>query len=119
MSQDHPTVRNVNICRYLVKPGHEEEMEALVTKHWPTLRQAGLASEDPPLIYRGLPSPAPNGEHDAARTYIEIFSWAQPNSAELAHQTPEVMAVWEPMGAICESMEFPSFQPISSIAHRQ
>jgi hypothetical protein len=25
---------------------------------------------------------------------------------------PEVMAVWEPMGAICESMEFPAVERV-------
>ena len=104
--------RNVNICQYHVKAGHEAEMEALLAKHWPTLREAGLASEDPPLIYRGLASGNPKGEHGAAGVYIEIFSWAQENGPQLAHQTPEVMAVWEPMGAICESMDFPMFEPV-------
>ena len=42
--------------------------------------------------------------------YIEIFSWKSPEAPQVAHQTPEVMAVWEPMGAICEHMDFPSFE---------
>ena len=116
MSQTSP--RNVNICRYHVKKGHEAEMEALLAKHWPALRGAGLASEDPPLIYRGLPSGKPEDRHGAAGVYIEIFSWAQPNGPDLAHQTPEVMAVWEPMGAICESMDFPLFEPFDPSAAR-
>ena len=104
--------RNVNICQYHVKPGHEAEMEALLAKHWPALRSAGLASEEPPLIYRGLASGKPDDMHGAAGTYIEIFSWENPDGPEVAHQTPEVMAIWEPMGAICESMDFPLFEPL-------
>ncbi|MEM7202431.1 MAG: hypothetical protein AAF628_19320 [Planctomycetota bacterium] len=102
--------RNVNICQYRVKPGHEAEMEALLAKHWPALRKAGLASEQRPVIYRGLPSGKPGGAHGAERVYIEIFSWAKENGPQLAHETPEVMAVWEPMGAICEDMDFPMFE---------
>ncbi|MBL8858144.1 MAG: hypothetical protein JNL28_06565 [Planctomycetes bacterium] len=113
-----PKKRHVNICQYHVKPGHEAEMEALLAKHWPTLRKAGLASEDPPVIYRGLPSGKPDGEHGAQGVYIEIFSWAQPNGPQIAHQTPEVMAVWEPMGAICKHMEFPLFEQIDPIGKR-
>ena len=108
--------RNVNICQYHVKKGHEAEMEALLAKHWPTLRAAGLASEDPPLIYRGLPSGKPGDMHGATGVYIEIFSWAEPNGPQIAHQTPAVMAVWEPMGAICEKMDFPLFEPIDLAA---
>ena len=109
--------RNVNICQYHVKKGHEAEMEALLAKHWTTLRAAGLASEDPPLIYRGLPSGKPGGDHGAEGVYIEIFSWAEANGPQIAHQTPEVMAVWEPMGAICESMDFPLFEPFDPTAN--
>ena len=110
MSDTKP--RNVNICQYRVKAGHEAEMEALLAKHWTTLREVGLASEDPPLIYRGLASGEPGGQHGAGGVYIEIFSWAQADGPRIAHETPEVMAVWEPMGAICESMDFPMYEPL-------
>lgn len=100
----------LNICTYKVKPGEEAEMERLLALHWPALRDAGLATDEPSIVYRGLPSPKPGGEHGAERTYVEIFSWKDEKGPGLAHQTPEVMAVWEPMGALCEEMEFPSFQ---------
>ena len=56
------------------------------------------------------------GTHNAlvglgSGVYLEIFSWAQENSAQIAHETPEVMAVWEPMGVICDKMDFPEFEP--------
>jgi hypothetical protein len=107
--------RHVNICRYRVKEGHEGEMETLLARHWPTLRAVGLVSEDPPLIYRGLPSGKPGDEHGAAGVYIEIFSWADASGPRVAHETPEVMAVWEPMGAICEDMDFPAFEQIDLV----
>ena len=113
---NHTKRRNVNICQYHVKKGHEAEMEALLAKHWPARRKAGLASEDPPLIFRGLPSGKPDDRHGATGVYIEIFSWAQENGAQVAHQTPEVMAVWEPMGAICDAMDFPLFEPFDPIS---
>ena len=105
--------KKVNICQYHVKAGHEAEMEALLEKHWPTLHRAGLASDDPPVIYRGLPSGKPDDHHGATGVYIEIFSWKSDDGPQLAHQTPEVMAVWEPMGAICEKMDFPSFEVLN------
>jgi hypothetical protein len=103
--------RKVNICQYTVKEGKEAEMEALLAKHYPALKKAGLV-EHPPVVYRGLSSGKPGGNHGAARTFVEIFSWKDNNGPELAHQSPDVMAVWEPMGAICERMEFPHFVPL-------
>lgn len=99
-----------NICRYRVRPGQEAEMEALLAKHWPTLHRAGLVTDEPAVCYRGLPSGKPDDAHGARGTYVEIFTWKTARSPEAAHQTPEVMAVWEPMGAICEEMDFPTFE---------
>ncbi|MGH1345337.1 MAG: hypothetical protein ACRBN8_27490 [Nannocystales bacterium] len=95
----------LNICQYRVKPGKEAEMEELLAKHWPALHAAGLVSDTPAVVYKGLPDP----HHGAERCYVEMFSWKDASGPQLAHKTPEVMAVWEPMGAICEHMEFPSY----------
>ena len=102
----------LNICRYKVKPGKEQEFEALLAKHWPALHAAGLMTDEPAVAYRGLPSHKPGGEHGAARTYVEFITWKSARGPELAHQMPEGMAVWEPMGAICEEMDFPFFEPM-------
>jgi hypothetical protein len=34
------------------------------------------------------------------------------SSPGLAHELPNVMAVWERMGALCETMEFPNYEQI-------
>lgn len=102
------STRVVNICQYKVKPGKEAEMEVLLAKHWPALHGAGLADDTPPQIFKGLP----DKDHGAASMYIEIFAWKDASGPQLAHQTPEVMAVWEPMGAICEHMEFPQYETL-------
>jgi hypothetical protein len=44
--------------------------------------------------------------------------WKDEHGAQRAHELPDVMAVWEPMGKLCEerngrpSMEFPLVEPI-------
>jgi hypothetical protein len=38
------------------------------------------------------------------------MEWKDEKSPALAHQMASVMAVWEPMGTICDEMEFPSFE---------
>ncbi len=102
----------VNICTYKVKPGREADMEKLLAKHWPALHKAGLVTDEPARVYRGLPSRKPGDEHGAKGTYVEIMTWKDARQPELAHQLPAVMAVWEPMGAICEEMDFPAFELI-------
>ncbi len=104
------------ICTYQVKPGHEPEMEELLARHWPALHEAGLTTDDRPQIFRGKPSAKPGGRHGAESTYVEIFAWKSAESSHLAHQMPEVMAVWEPMGAICQKMDFPHFDAIHVVS---
>lgn len=109
MSQDKP---QTVICRYQVKPGQEARMLELLGKHWPTLHAAGLTTDDAPVIYRSVPSGKPGEGQDAPCIIVEIFTWKTGASAGVAHQTPEVMAVWEPMGALCDDMDFPHFERI-------
>lgn len=50
--------------------------------------------------------------------FVELLHWRDPSGAETAHELPDVMAVWEPMGKLCEerrgrpSMEFPRVEPL-------
>ncbi|HLT39697.1 MAG TPA: hypothetical protein VK034_25615 [Enhygromyxa sp.] len=100
------------ICRYQVKPGKQSEFEALLARHWPTLHAAGLVSERRAVAYRGLPSGKPDERHGAERVYVEIFEWNDEQASGRAHRSPEVMAIWEPMGACCDDMDFPHFEPL-------
>ena len=38
--------------------------------------------------------------------FVETFAWKSDDAARTAHETPEVMRLWEPMGALCADMEF-------------
>ena len=99
----------VSMCIYRVRPEGIAEFEALLGRHWTTLRNLGLATDAPPPTYRG--------KDDTGRPiYVEIFEWKDPEGPGRAHELPEVMAVWEPMGKLCEersgrmSMEFPDVE---------
>ena len=105
------------ICTYRVREGAQAEFLALLRKHWPTLHKAGLVTDTPAVHFEATAAQKP--EHgETGPTYVEIYSWAGPESADLAHRMPEVMAVWEPMGALVEarggrpSMEFAHFRPL-------
>lgn len=97
---------NTVICHYRVAAGHEPAFEALLRRHWPTLRELGLVTDEPPRHYKGI-------EQDNGQPiYFEIFDWCD-GAVERAHEHPEVMAIWEPMDQLCEArdgkpnMEFP------------
>ena len=106
-----------NICTYRVKEGARAQFLELLKKHWPTLHAAGLATDTPALHFEA--APRGDSQHDEkGTTFVEIFAWARPDAPGLAHQMPEVMAVWEPMGALVEerdgrpAMEFPNYRAL-------
>ena len=100
-----------SLCIYRVKAGSEEAFQKLLARHWPTLRRVGLATDTPSTIYRGS-----EGEHEPI--FVELLHWKDADGADSAHEVPDVMAVWEPMGQLCESrgarpaMEFPRVAPV-------
>lgn len=70
-----------------------------------TLDRAGLVSAERPRIWKGT-------EKSGTVTFIETFEWKDARSPEVAHQNPEVMAVWEPMGTHAEEMHFLQVEPV-------
>ena len=93
------------LCIYRVKKGKDREFLQYLEKHWTTLDKAGLVSGDRARILRGV-------EKSGAVTFIETFAWKDGRSAEVAHQTPEVMSIWEPMGTLAEEMHFIQVEPV-------
>jgi hypothetical protein len=87
------------LCRYRVKKGMGAEFVKVLKKHWPTLHKAGLTTGARARVLRC--------EDKAGNlAFVEVFAWKTAESARAAHQSAEVMALWEPMGAMCEDMEF-------------
>ncbi|HKU99876.1 MAG TPA: hypothetical protein VJR58_31565 [Vineibacter sp.] len=105
------------VCTYRVKPGAREAFLTLLRKHWPALRDAGLATATPALHFEAVVG-GDSRHNETGTTFVEIFSWSGPEASQIAHNMPAVMAVWEPMGALVEArdgrpaMEFPSYRPL-------
>jgi len=94
------------LCTYQIKDGKEADFLSLLEKHWPTLHGIGLATDDAAKVFRG--------QNKAGKTvFIEMFSWKDASSPDVAHQTPEIMAVWEPMGALAEDMNFWTIESVA------
>lgn len=93
------------LCIYRVKDGKEDEFRKLLEKHWPTLDGVGLVTSERARWYRS--------EDRSKRTcFVEIFEWKDNRASRTAHELPEVMAVWEPMGALVDDMEFLDIEAI-------
>ena len=103
MSQQHrvrenPELPVTNLVVYVPKPGKEAELLALVKKHEPALRAAGLVSAEPFRVWKAFDI------RKGRTSFVEYFQWKDGRASDLAHQTPEVMAIWEPMGPILEDL---------------
>ena len=81
-----------------------------MARHWPVLNELGLVTKDPAKVYQAT------DKRSAQVYFIEIFSWRDQKAPEIAHQTPEVMAVWETMGPVMEGMELAALETLSGEA---
>ena len=108
MAEDGP---EVVIATYRVKPGEEDAFLELLQRHVPTLREKGLVTDEPAMVYRGT-------DAEGKTFFVEVFTWNSRSAAQQAHEVPEVAAIWKPMGELTESrlgrpaMEFPHVQPV-------
>jgi len=92
---------------YRPKKGKEDELLALVRKHGPALESTGLITGGAPTVYRA------RNIRTGDVSFVEIFSWRDEKASGLAHQTPEVMAVWEPMTPLLEGLELNVIESLS------
>lgn len=95
-----------NIVTYVPRPGCEDALLALVRRHEVALRQVGLASPEPFHVWKAF------DVRKKRVCFIEQFQWKDGGAPDVAHQTPEVMAVWEPMGQMLEDMTICEVEPL-------
>ena len=94
------------LCVYRVKDGKEADFLQLLERHWPALSGVGLVTPDPAQVLRAT-------DKAGKTVFVETFAWRDAEAPNVAHQTPEVMSVWEPMGALADEM---SFWAVESVA---
>ncbi len=92
---------------YRPKKGKEQELFELVKKHGPALHSTGLIVGGMPQVYKA------RNIRTGEQFFVEIFSWRDEKAAEIAHQTPEIMAVWGPMTPILEGLEISVIEAVS------
>ena len=98
------------IALYKPHEGKDEALRKLISEHYPTLKRLELITDRPTIVAKSA-----NG------TYLEICEWQDEDSANKAHQHPDVARIWEAMGQIADfpglasldeaEKQFPHFEP--------
>ena len=99
-----------NLVSYYPKAGSEKEFLALLEKHWPTLAKLGLVTKQKPQIWKAYDIRAKK------HYFVEMFQWKDDKQSNIAHQSPEVMAIWEPMTPILENMQISEIEALGGKA---
>jgi hypothetical protein len=97
------------LVNYRPTAGKLAALEAIVAQHGAVLRKVGLITDEPVRVQRGTDLRKP----EAGAFLVEHFQWRDGSAANIAHQTPEVMAVWETMGPHLEDMTLITLEPIA------
>ena len=95
------------LVTYRPKRGKERAFLPILKRHWPALKTARLVSATRPRIWHAT------DKRTGRRYYVEMFSWKDAKASDRAHRTPEVMAVWGPMGPLLESMDIAVVEPLA------
>jgi hypothetical protein len=96
--REHPEAPVTNLVTYVPKKGKETELLALVKQHERALRKVGLVTAEPFRVWKAF------DVRKERVAFVEYFQWKDGRSSDVAHQTPEVMAVWEPMGPVLDEL---------------
>ena len=95
------------LCVYKPKRGMEEELLAVLEKHWPTLHATGLVTDEVARLYRAT------DRQNKREYFVEILHWKDEHGSRTAHEKPEVAALWNAIGPLCSSMSFDHIQPLA------
>lgn len=96
---------------YRPKKGKEKELEALVRQHGAKMRATGLLSPDPVRCWRAKDK---EDHGQPGEYFVEVMAWRDAAAPGIAHQTPEVMSVWEPMGPLLEELRITHMEPLAT-----
>src|SRR5512136_3396463 len=96
------------LVSYYPKEGKERTLLLLLKKQWPTLDRMGLVSKRPQTIWRA------SDKRTGRRYFVELFQWKDNSSSGRAHKMSEVMAIWNAMTAVLESMELARVERVAA-----
>lgn len=87
------------IAAFKPKPGMEEQLKQVIADRLPLLRRLGLATDRVNITMRSA-----NG------TILDVSEWVDDAAIERAHETPEVLQMWQRFEACCEYAKLESLE---------
>ena len=93
------------IAIYRPVKGREDDLLELVRRHVPILRDLGLATDTPVLALRSRE----NG------VILEIFDWMSEDAVKRAHETAEVIALWDDFDVVSDYLALKSLAEAESL----
>jgi len=81
----------VVIAAFKPKPAMQQQLLAVVEKHWRILQAQSLVTDRPRYAMQS-----------ADGTVVEVFEWRSPEAIEQAHHNPAVLALWAEFEAACD-----------------
>jgi hypothetical protein len=80
----------ITVAIFRPKVGRESELLELLAERLPLLRRLGLATQREPMLMRSREG-----------VILQVSEWASDEAIGRAHETPEVLAMWERFDACC------------------
>lgn len=78
----------ISVAAFAPKPGKEQDLLKVVADRVPLLAGLGLVTGRKPITMRSRDG-----------VIIQVSEWASDEAIRVAHETPEVLALWERFGA--------------------
>jgi Antibiotic biosynthesis monooxygenase. len=91
-------MERVAIIAYKPNPGKEQALRALIKKHSPCLRQAGLITDKEAFVLETKDG-----------TIVEVFEWKSEHAMKTAHKHPQVQQMW------CDYAEVSTYTPLNRL----
>ncbi len=95
------------LVTYRPKKGKERAFLSILKRHWPALKTARLVTSTRARTWRAT------AKRSGRTCFVEMFAWKDAKASDVAHRTPEVMAVWGPMEPLLESMDIAVLEPLA------
>ena len=91
----------ISVAAFRPKPGKEEELRQVIADRLPLLRRLGFATDREAILMR-------SGDG----VLIQVSEWSSDEAIAKAHETPEVLAMWDRFAACSEYVKLDSLAEV-------
>lgn len=91
----------ISVAAFKAKPGKEGELLRVIADRLPLLHKLGLATDRKDILMRSR-----------GGVIISVSEWVSDEAIEEAHQTPEVLAMWDQFAACSDFVKLETLPEI-------